>query len=490
MDAALVDADRLQSLDDDVLATLRETLQRAGYDADFLARTEAIAPRRLDALRLPLVQAWLREQQQSAAVLARLFAYRDQVGRAELERVLSRSVCSALTEIGALLDRDGEFRSRLRLVPFFGLWLAADEADGYLDPVMGPGATTLELGRALPPRFEGALLDLGTGAGSLALLAASRGAGPVVGTDIDPRAIAFARFNARLNDLEVEWLVGDLLAPVAGRRFDWVVAQPPFVPSPQGMHAVTYLHGGARGDELCFALLGQLGSALSEQGQALVRFDTPPASTPLWRRVGSALGVEGLQTVLAVARGFDADTLSIGYAAASFPGLDDRYAEEVRRYRAHLRALDIERVDHVLLWCRRCVEGPAVTVTLTPDSLARLAYSAFEGLSRSLSSATLPPDELDAVAVRVPDDLELVAVQPVGQGGAARVRAHFASGRAHDHDLSEAAAVLLQLAAEPDTVETLVSSYAEVTEASLEDVRRPVHDFVRDALVRGLLQTL
>ena len=75
------------------------------------------------------------------------------------------------------------------------------------------------------------VLDMGTGAGALALAAARRGA-HVTAVDRTYRAVLATRLNARLARLPVEVLHGDLFGPVAGRRFDLVVSNPPYVPTP------------------------------------------------------------------------------------------------------------------------------------------------------------------------------------------------------------------------------------------------------------------
>ena len=49
--------------------------------------------------------------------------------------------------------------------------------------------------------------------------------------DISRRAVLNARLNARLNGVRVRALRGDLFAPVAGERFDLIVANPPYVPA-------------------------------------------------------------------------------------------------------------------------------------------------------------------------------------------------------------------------------------------------------------------
>ena len=73
------------------------------------------------------------------------------------------------------------------------------------------------------------------------------------------RAVAYARFNARLNQIETaRFEVGDLAEPVMGERFDHVISQPPFVTQPPAIATTTYLHGGPRGDELSLRLLAQL----------------------------------------------------------------------------------------------------------------------------------------------------------------------------------------------------------------------------------------
>jgi ribosomal protein L11 methyltransferase len=55
------------------------------------------------------------------------------------------------------------------------------------------------------------LADLGAGSGILALAAKRFGAGPVIGIDIDPKAISIAKANARLNKIDnVDFRLGDL----------------------------------------------------------------------------------------------------------------------------------------------------------------------------------------------------------------------------------------------------------------------------------------
>jgi release factor glutamine methyltransferase len=75
------------------------------------------------------------------------------------------------------------------------------------------------------------VLDLGTGSGALAVAAARAGATTVTAVDLSLRSVAATWLNARLHGLAVTVRRGDLFAPVAGRRFGLVVANPPYVPA-------------------------------------------------------------------------------------------------------------------------------------------------------------------------------------------------------------------------------------------------------------------
>ena len=74
------------------------------------------------------------------------------------------------------------------------------------------------------------VLDVFTGSGVLAVAAALAGAREVTAVDVSRRAVLTARLNARLNGVRVRALRGDVFEPVAGRRFDLIVANPPYVP--------------------------------------------------------------------------------------------------------------------------------------------------------------------------------------------------------------------------------------------------------------------
>lgn len=77
-----------------------------------------------------------------------------------------------------------------------------------------------------------ALLDIGTGSGCIAIaLALQLPVAAVTATDISAAALAVARRNAERHGVRIEFLHGSLFIPIAGRRFDLIVSNPPYIPT-------------------------------------------------------------------------------------------------------------------------------------------------------------------------------------------------------------------------------------------------------------------
>jgi release factor glutamine methyltransferase len=93
--------------------------------------------------------------------------------------------------------------------------------------------TELLVERALAVRTGagGAVVDLGTGCGAIALaLASERPGWRVVATDVSEPALAVARANAAALGLSrVEFRAGSWFGPLGEERFDLIVSNPPYV---------------------------------------------------------------------------------------------------------------------------------------------------------------------------------------------------------------------------------------------------------------------
>ena len=141
--------------------------------------------------------------------------------------------------------------------------IAEPLADGTLDVWLG--------------EHTHAVLDLCTGNGSLAVLAAM--AWPevrVVGADLSADALAVAARNVARHGLQerITLAQGDGLAAVAGQRFDLILCNPPYVnqaamdtlPPEYRAEPVLALAGGGDGMDFIRRLLAQAAGHLSEHG--------------------------------------------------------------------------------------------------------------------------------------------------------------------------------------------------------------------------------
>lgn len=489
MSASLIDIDALEKLGNRTVGDLRANFETHGYDSAFIGRAEAVAPNQLDQVRAPIVHWWLRREASPPSTLARLFSYSDPVSPAELKNALAENLIDELLRAGVLEAREQRILSRARIMPFEEIWIASDEMDAAGDPVMGPGATTQHLARAMKASVGSKVLDVGCGAGSLGLLAAARGAGEVVGVDLMERAIGWSRFNARLNGLAATFLVGDLTEPVKGRSFDLIVSQPPFVIQADAVESTTYLHGGRTGDEIAVRLLGEVPELLDDGGRVLVLFDSPalPERT-VEQRVRRAVGGSGLQSLVLVSPGHSADTQAIAYSAVRNPALDREYSSSVHKYREHLEQLGIAESAHVLLVARRPRKGESpLTVVLENDRYSSWDAEMLDQLQRGAALASAADDSLMVSKVRLSPSAWLVQEQALSKGGGHRVRVRFENDRTPDFELSDAAAVLVEVALRAHTVRDIVNRYARAVSSKPAAVRAQVLQFVRGALVSGLL---
>ena len=236
------------------------------------------------------------------------------------ERVASDSLplpAEVLAE-AELLELDGENAvARVRLTPVGDLLIVHD-ADGA-DPqfVTGVSAASRTLATLTVRRpFERAL-DLGTGSGVEALLAARHGQ-TVVATDINPRALEYAALSARLNGLSLDLREGSLFDPVAGETFDLIVANPPFVVSPDTQ--LIYRDSSLPGDSICREVVRGAATHLRPGGFATVLCNWI-CRTPEERWEPLAPWVEGL----------DCDALLVAHGAIDPLHYASRWNEPLRK---------------------------------------------------------------------------------------------------------------------------------------------------------------
>jgi len=227
------------------------------------------------------------------------------------------------------------------------------------DYVMGFSPSTLTLARLTVRAQSRATLDLGTGCGLQALLAAEH-SDRVVATDVNPRAVRFAAFNAALNNRSstIDCRQGDLLQPLRGGEvFDSIVSNPPFVMGPDTTHM--FMSGARQDENVCRRIAREAPRHLSDGGWCQFLANWAVRAGEDWR--------EHLHTWFA---GNGCDVWVIRrerqpvdeYAALWIETDSDDHAEYARRFDAWMRWYDergIAAIDYGLVTMRKRDDGAA-----------------------------------------------------------------------------------------------------------------------------------
>jgi carbamoyltransferase len=176
-----------------------------------------------------------------------------------------------MISVKLLEKRENIIISPVDLFPVRGFFIATDHVFSSLSvrkkvyPLMGD---SLCLARAITEENVDSSLDICTGSGVQAIVA-SKYSRKVVGVDVNPRALNFARFNALLNQVEnVEFRQGNLYEAVKDEKFDRITANPPFVPSPDS--ALYYRDGAETGEFILEKIISGLPQYLNETGTCQV----------------------------------------------------------------------------------------------------------------------------------------------------------------------------------------------------------------------------
>jgi SAM-dependent methyltransferase len=253
------------ALDSRRIERLRQGLAAAGFTA---AGNAAVLGR--DAAEPPVLVRRAAAAGPRLRAALELFSLELTVGADDIERALAPATPDDLVQLGLAREQDGGLRATVRIAAHDPFLIAADGSDraGAPDLVMGVTRPATLLGELMVRRPVRRALDIGTGNGILALLAA-RDAEHVVGTDVNEHALELAQLNAALNGVEnVEFRLGSFLEPVEGETFGLIVSNPPYVISPET--AYLFRDSGLGGDRLSAELLQLLPQALEEDGYASV----------------------------------------------------------------------------------------------------------------------------------------------------------------------------------------------------------------------------
>jgi methylase of polypeptide subunit release factors len=351
-----VTADVPDGRDGTALAGLRVALERAGYTAEQVEErlgTHELSSRPVDTA----VHRHRLDERDAFSTLARLFLLGDDVELERVEEAVAPLWTEQLAALGLVAETDGMMRAVVRLVPHGDYYVASDAgpesgADVPFDHVPGIQAPSVTLAKLAVRRPCARALDLGTGCGIQALLAAKH-AERVVATDVNPRAIAFAAFNAALNGIHtIEFRQGDGFEPVHGERFDLIVANPPYVISPDASYA--YRDSGLPADELCHRVVETAAAHLAEGGFAHVLVSWAHAVDGDWAEPLRAwVDGSGCDAWLLHYRTSDPVAHAAGWLRTLGESDPDRYTEALDRWLEYLARLQIDAIGYGAVVLRR-----------------------------------------------------------------------------------------------------------------------------------------
>ena len=143
-----------------------------------------------------------------------------------------------------------------QLLTIHGIGILLDPAEG----VFMPSANGLFYANSITINPGESVIDIGTGSGVLAILAAQSGASSVTATDTDSRSVEAARHNAFLNQVEVDFYRESLFGNIS-TRFDVIMANlPNEIVAPAELERLDaadakVFEGGNEGNESILALL-------------------------------------------------------------------------------------------------------------------------------------------------------------------------------------------------------------------------------------------
>jgi methylase of polypeptide subunit release factors len=349
-------ADLPDAGDGTALLALRAALERADFTAERVEErlgTHELSSRPLDTA----VHLRRLDEDDAFSTLTRLFLLGDAVEAGRVEAVTSPVGIEGLARLRLVTVEGESVRALVRLVPHGDYYVASDAgqesgADVPFDHVPGIQAPSVTLAKLAVRRHCGSALDLGTGCGIQALLAAKH-ADRVVATDPNPRALGYAAFNAALNGIEtIELRPGAGFEPLESERFDLIVANPPYVISPDASYA--YRDSGLPGDELCRSVVEEAARHLAEGGFAHVLVSwAHPAGGDWAEPLRVWVEQSGCDAWLLHYRTSDPVAHAAGWLRPLGEADHRLYAEALDRWLEHLRRLGIDAIGYGAVVLRR-----------------------------------------------------------------------------------------------------------------------------------------
>jgi carbamoyltransferase len=299
--------------------------------------------------------------------LIRLFQLRCAVPEQRVEHIFSADSLRVLRELKVLIYEGSSVFGGVDIFCSGGFLFATDhryfilEGDALEeDPVMYIGMDSHGLVQTAPRQTCESLLDLCCGSGIQGIVA-TRYSRHVTAVDLNPRAVRFARFNASFNGISnYQVRQGSLYEVVAGEKFDCILANPPFVPSPD--KSLKFRDGGARGEEILATICKGANSYLKSGGRLCVVTDLVDASN-YEKKFASWIGDINAYGLALTTADRDEILFSVPHSHVPFGQTLENYNSELSKWVDNFRNADLSAVNfgYLLIWKRDNISGFDIT---------------------------------------------------------------------------------------------------------------------------------
>jgi SAM-dependent methyltransferase len=164
----------------------------------------------------------------------KLFDEGREIARQQVITAISPDLLESMLANGFLEEENSQIRACFEIQLYRGLIFLSDffqweNNPNFVLPIGPAGRYLADLTIRSPVKST---LDLGCGCGVQSLLASLHSI-KVTATDVNPRAAALTRLNAKLNGItNIEVVEGSYFEPVNGKKFDLIVANLPYVITP------------------------------------------------------------------------------------------------------------------------------------------------------------------------------------------------------------------------------------------------------------------
>ena len=378
----------------------------------------------------------------------------------------------------------------------FDGWVAHDllpTLDGRLDRprpdyVLGLSPASSTLAQMTIRRPVGSALDLGTGCGVQSLHLATH-ADRVVATDLNPRAVSFARLTGALNELILDVREGSLYEPVSDETIDLIVTNPPYVMSPPTGERLVSREGGFTGDRLVEQVVRGGGARLNPGGTLQVLGNWAMTDDASWQdRLAGWIRPTGADALVLQRERLDVyEYIEVWLHDAGLVG-DPSYATRYREWLDYFAAQGITGVGMGWIMLHNAGrDQPDLTFEEWPHAVVQPVGVAFAAHQAGVADADIGDDDLLEATWVLHPGVDLETLGRPGEADPEHVvyRQRYGFGRAVEVDTA-LGAVLGASDGELDTA-TLITAVADILDADAEALADELLPRLRELIRQGYL---